>query len=491
MSQHGAHQKKQKPASPATAPSFSNLLPPYGPHQYRWIAIIACVLLFFTVTASKNSKPTKLFTELAKSKINISILVEDRIANKDVNPNLAKFEPETGCYLGAYIDLAEEITQNYNDMTGKTRKYPFEFEQKVGKPHAMYFFYLGYGRPLPLDWIRYLTSQGKLVHIALEPNGGLDEVQENDYLNQLADDLRLSGALVFMRFASEMNGTWVNYHGDSKLYKEKWRLVYNVMKERAPNVAMVWCPYAVPTATIEHYYPGDDYVDWVGVNMYNVSYLNQDPKFPATHIKPADLLSFVYNKYSSRKPIMICEYGTTHYSALENEFLQDFAITNLNSLYGNLKTDFPKVKAINYFNVNNMNLAHRMNNNYSVTHDEKVLETYRNVISDPYFISSFFGQKVGGELSLPKPLESGAIIKGRKRFLIYVENGNPNDSVRLKIDEKIIRRGDGVGEWAMTIDFDQFSPGAHYLKIEAIGANGNIVAQKLVPITIEPSGLSK
>ncbi len=98
-----------------------------------------------------------------------------------------------------------------------------------------------------------------------------------------------------------MNGDWVPWHGDPDLYIEKFQLVHNVMEEYAPNVVMVWCPNDVPVElngqTIPDYYPGDAYVDWVGVNFY-VDYYDSgltdlDSNFlqnPLTH------LEYIYKK---------------------------------------------------------------------------------------------------------------------------------------------------------------------------------------------------
>ncbi|BEP29890.1 hypothetical protein HLPR_22210 [Helicovermis profundi] len=39
-----------------------------------------------------------------------------------------------------------------------------------------------------------------------------------------------------------MNGDWVQWNGNTELYKVKFRLVHDFMQEYAPNVAMVWDP---------------------------------------------------------------------------------------------------------------------------------------------------------------------------------------------------------------------------------------------------------
>lgn len=299
----------------------------------------------------------------------------------------AKYEPVNGCYLGAYIDLDPLLNRTIL-ADGRRHKDPIEFEQIVGKPHSIYFFYMGYGKPFPKRWVHTLVSMGKFVHIALEPNQGLDAVQDGDYLRTLADEMGTSGAKIFLRFASEMNGDWVNYWGNPRKYIEKWQLVYRTMAQRAPNVAMVWCPYAFPMSKALPYYPGDEYVDWVGVNFYNVTHFNQNPLSPARHVRPLDMLYDAYRLFARRKPIMICEYGATHFSALENRDDAQFAIQCIEELYRAILTTHRRVKAINYFNTNNLHVTHRRNNDYSLTSSPEVLEAYRQVIASDLFLGT-------------------------------------------------------------------------------------------------------
>lgn len=384
---------------------------------------------------------------------------------------LAKYEPASGCYLGAYIELDPKLTKVLIDSSGNKRKLPEEFESVVGKEHAMYFFYLGYGRPLPTDWVNALTNRNKIVHIALEPNDGLEKVKDDDYLRGLADALWASGAVVFLRFASEMNGEWTNYSGNPKQYKEKWRLVANVMRERARNVAMVWCPYATPRGNIDSYYPGDEWVDWVGVNMYNVTYFNQDPDMPAHDVSPRDLLDPLYKAYSKRKPIMICEYATTHYSALENKPVVEFAVENIRNLYGSLDSKYPRVKAVNYFNSNNLLIQHRQNNDYTITSDPKVLEAYRNAIAGEHFLSAIEGQ------AARSPLSSGTVVTGKAAISAKL-TGATDAAVRVLLDGKVAHIGLRDGFWELHVNTAKLGVGEHKVTFEAYNPKGILIATK-------------
>ncbi len=389
------------------------------------------------------------------------------------NYTAAKFEPLYGCYLGAFIDLDSTLQRQYKDSIGRMRRYPEEFEERVGRRHATYFFYLGYGRPLPTDWVKKLADQKKIVHIALEPNRGIQYVLDDIYLLELAWAMKASGAKIFLRFGSEMNGAWVEYGKDPELYKEKFRLVSEVMKREAPNVAMVWCPYTTPINPIENLYPGDDYVDWVGVNMYSVTFFDQDRNKPASHIHPTEMLDYIYEKYSDRKPIMIGEYGTTHYSALEGKSVPAFARNNIFDLYSGLARKYPRVKAISYFNGNNLELAHRLNNNYAITQNAEVLKAYQQITNVEYYladdsaatppataigVSPVDGSDASAQVPLaPMLLKDGDTVSGILNLSGWCKTSNPDLRMLFRIDGKELYDGRGKQHWYVTIGVKRYN----------------------------------
>lgn len=447
-----------------------------------WIVSAIILALGMTLGALDLARPNTTKSPISAS-LSLTVNFEPEASNPSTG--LAKYEPLDGCFLGAYIDLEPQLKASFTDEYGTKRKRPEDFERAIGAKHAMYFFYQGYGRPVAMDYLRFLSSEGKYVQIALEPNNGLDEVQDNETLLQLADDLRDSGAKIFLRFASEMNGTWVAYHGDPQQYIEKWRLVTRVMRERAPNVAMVWCPYALPVANIESYYPGDEWVDWVGVNLYNVTFFNQDTKSPAKQVGPKALLKPIYDRFANRKPVMVCEYATTHYSAVEQKSVPYFAANNIMELYGSLEREFPRVKAIYYFSSNNLNLAHRKNNNYSLLEDPIVLDAYRKVISDHHFIGDANEGRQTSKVS--SSLKPNMVINKRTRISAWAQAEQPVGIIRFSVNGKPVYTATNVRDWSFNLDPKSLSPGRCMIQAEAFTSTGEKLAEGEVPVIIEPA----
>lgn len=395
------------------------------------------------------------------------------------------YEPRVGCYLGAFVDFDAKLPQSLTDQNGTQHRSSAAFETSAGKPHAMYFFYMGYGRPLPLDWVRHLAQEGKFVHIALEPNSGLDRVRDDHYLRSLALDMRRSGARIFLRFASEMNGNWTTYHRDPALYRAKFRLVHAVIRALAPNVALVWCPYMSPTDNIASYYPGDAGTDWVGVNLYNVTYHNNEISSPAENEHPCDLLNFVYNRYAARRPFMICEFAASHYAACEGRLRNRWAARKIETLYAALPRLYPRVKCINYFDGNNLQFVRdRAYNDYSVTDDTVVNGAYRAAISSPYFLGSYTPPNAA-PVPMPLPLRDGQKLQGVVRLSCWARAPSDRLSIRYLVDGHPIYHASSPSRWPCDWNSAGVPPGTHTLSLEVRNAAGDLVCSCAVRVVTD------
>lgn len=289
-----------------------------------------------------------------------------------------KYEPRNGIYLGGYVLQDEHI-----EMSMST------FNQLTGKKHASYFKYVGYGQPFPTEWVTDVINKGGFPHIAWEPNNGLDEVRDDAYLREFAREANKANVPILLRYASEMNGTWTAYSGDSKLYIEKWKLVHRIMKEEAPNVMMLWNVFTMPENSIMDYYPGDEYVDYIGVNIYNVVYHNDRLDNRSDFEDPLRLLDYVYNTFSHKKPIVIGEFGATNYNVTDGLYHVDFAIEKISRMYKYIPRLYPRVKFIYYFDVNNLVNAPegRKINNYAITENPRITDAYAKFVKEKAYLS--------------------------------------------------------------------------------------------------------
>ncbi|MFA4016964.1 MAG: hypothetical protein RUDDFDWM_002076 [Candidatus Fervidibacterota bacterium] len=340
---------------------------------------------------------------------------------------LEKLEPPNGCYIGAFIE--------HDDIVRGDIKL---FERLTGKKHATYFTYVGYGSPFPTEWVRKVIEANAIPHIAWEPNDGLDVVKDDEYLRSFA---RMAGDVefpIFLRFASEMNGAWTAYFGDPKKYIAKWRLVATVMRNEAPNVVMLWAPFCMPRENIDDYYPGDEFVDWVGVNIYSVYCHDGDPRRKAYFEDPVELLRHVYKTYAQRKPIAIAEYAATHYCYGTKRDTTDFALAKMLRLYNAIASELHRVKMINWLSMDTIKVNRA--NNYCLTTNSYLLSAYRAIISSQYFLSEpYFGDWFVPTRLLPrKPIRLMSISQALDvpRRMALMPSIRPHEPTAVKPPER-------------------------------------------------------
>lgn len=121
---------------------------------------------------------------------------------------------------------------------------------------------------------------------------------------------------ILLRWGWEMNGNWFEWDGshngrDTGGYVRAWRRLHRIFREHgADNVAWVWSPNwnsgpNVAWNRFQRYYPGDEYVDWVGVSGYD--FAGESPR---------TMFSAICAAYGERKPIVLSETAAVDYGGL-------------------------------------------------------------------------------------------------------------------------------------------------------------------------------
>ena len=137
--------------------------------------------------------------------------------------------------------------------------------------------------------------------------GSINDGSSDRNIASVARKLKGMKRPILMRWGWEMNGDWFEWDGshngeDPANYVKAWRRLHRIFDENgADNVAWVWSPNwnSHPGDSwnkFQKYYPGDAYVDWVGVSGYN--FYDESP---------STLFRAVVNAYGSRKPIILSE----------------------------------------------------------------------------------------------------------------------------------------------------------------------------------------
>ncbi len=266
--------------------------------------------------------------------------------------------------LGAYLDLS-----GMDEAQSMALR-----RQQLGRDLRILHRYYTWTDPLPdspaglaPDTILLISWDGSAY--APVNNGSQDEL-----IGRAADALVRYRSPVFLRWAWEMNGDWFDWGGprngnNPAGFVTAWRHVHDIFVARgATNVAWVWGPNAgsvppQPWNDMTKYYPGDAYVDWVGVSGYLMG-----------RETPDSLFAGLVRSYGGRKPIMIAETG-----ALEKG--------------GTVKADWidnlaawvkahPAVGVLVWFDTDNDKGTGK---NWRIDSTPAALAAYRRLADDPHF----------------------------------------------------------------------------------------------------------
>ncbi|KAJ3193071.1 hypothetical protein HK101_005483 [Irineochytrium annulatum] len=175
-----------------------------------------------------------------------------------------------------------------------------------------------------------LLSEGTdaSVFITIYPNTGngtgIDMIQQSDYddlASQVRGIINSTGRAVFIRYAPEMNGAWMIYHNaGTAAFFASWQAMVNTVRAMNPEkVAFVWSPnIAVGADAYATWYPGDAYVDWVGLSIYWKGAYENYPWISNTVADPlffSHTLDGFYQTYAvgANKPFVMAEGGGTYH----------------------------------------------------------------------------------------------------------------------------------------------------------------------------------
>ena len=257
----------------------------------------------------------------------------------------------------------------------------------IGKDVEAYLLYLPYGQSV-LNYASHIqkaTEKNKIIQIALEPHSGLWQVNSDDgYLVQLATDMENSGIRMMLRFAGEMNDTTSKWYSlDPSLYIEKFRIVADIFHTYAPSVPVIYAPNFYPSDTIDDYYPGDEYVDYVGISSYMMHQPITDPLGQGVdRSRFSNQLDTIYSLYGHKKPIVIVEGGASYMDYDTWAEITPFASRQLQDFYTYLPIKYPNVKMSFIFD------SDRERQKFSLSNNPTYLEAYKaGTASDLYVLS--------------------------------------------------------------------------------------------------------
>ncbi len=278
---------------------------------------------------------------------------------------LLLFERVTGT-KAAYVYYGVHVVGYPLNLTNVS-----QFETDAKRKASIVMIYQGWGtsnndpnfNPTMMDSIR---SRGSIPMITWQPEDFITSQIQPTYsllniINGAFDSYITNYALavkawnhpIFIRFAHEMNGNWYPWseqiNGNSSgQYVQMWQHVHDIFTAQGvTNVTWAWTPMNTDEngqlGNLAHYYPGDAYVDWVGIDGYNWG-------TSQTWSHWQNFADIFYNAYYeiagiTQKPMMIGETASTEVGGNKATWISD-------TLQNFIPNMFPKIKALIWFNEN-------------------------------------------------------------------------------------------------------------------------------------------
>jgi hypothetical protein len=294
------------------------------------------------------------------------------------------------------------ISGIYDDRSNLSLRNIFELEGMLNTTFGFIQIYAAWGshkdQQFPRTQVRSILKSGSIPVITWEPwltdfeqkdftqplkpvdtrdkNGMIDIASGlyDDYIRKWAKEAAKINEPILLRFGHEMNDPyrypWGPQNNKADEYVEAWRHVHDLFKEeRALNVFWVWSPHPA-YGWFDAYYPGTEFVDWVGVGALNygtVAYWSKWWTFD-------EIFGQHYEQLSSfNKPIMISEFGCL---AVGGDRLHwyEYALRQISEKY-------TKVRAVLFFNYSTDLTTTQQPLDWSIHNDPDIIKSVSEIIS--------------------------------------------------------------------------------------------------------------
>jgi len=250
-------------------------------------------------------------------------------------------------------------------------------ERQLGRRLAIDHHFYPWDKEFPTEREQVDLRDGRIPMISWNGtlNLRIDLGLQDDLIKTRADAVKGLPGKVLIRWMWEMDGN--KKAEDTQhplLYVAAWRRIHDVFAEEGvTNVQWVWCPNATAFRAEDQrnapaYYPGDEYVDWICADGYNWA--------PGRTSDQWRSFASIYRDFYDwalphGKPLMVGEFGAQERGPGDKaQWLTEAREA--------LKTEFPGIKAVLYFDANK-------DYDWRVTSSPETLAAFRDMANDPWF----------------------------------------------------------------------------------------------------------
>ena len=152
------------------------------------------------------------------------------------------------------------------------------FTRAIGLQANLVGYYSGWGEPFKASFAQTVRDHGAATLLQWDPSGApvatIASGGYDSYLRSFATSVRSFGGPVVIGFGHEMNAYWYSWgygHTKAATFVAAWRHIVTLFRaEGADNITWLWTLQADEPGTgpVASWWPGADYVTWVGIDGY-------------------------------------------------------------------------------------------------------------------------------------------------------------------------------------------------------------------------------
>jgi len=213
-------------------------------------------------------------------------------------PAHASLPPTLASYLGVFEPGAPP---DYHPIA--------DFAAAVGRQPSLVGYYSGWAQPFDTSFAQTLHQHDEIPFVQIDPTDASVAAIANgtydDYLRSYADSVRDFAHAVAIGFGHEMNAYWYSWgykQTSPATFVAAWRHLVTLFRSAgAGNVTWVWTIQADEAGTrpIAAFWPGAQYVTWVGIDGY---YYHPSDTFASVFGQTIDQV-----KALTSKPVLLSE----------------------------------------------------------------------------------------------------------------------------------------------------------------------------------------
>ena len=375
----------------------------------------------------------------------------------------AKFEPPAGRILHG-------VGQESFSMAAFNRVPQYEaalgpaLAPAIDKTYLTLSLYLTSPRNPRAGFLSYLTAvaaTGKVPEVGIDilPDAAVAAGTYDAEITQMARDFKGFGQPIFARPGVEIANSWNAY--SPHVFVQAWRRVVDVFRrENADNVAFVWCIAAVGYSTFDAFdaqgnglwYPGDEYVDWLGLDLFDA----RDFTGPGqSHANSLALCAFALRR---KKPVMIAECTAKGLGLASTGSAQAYWSTWFAPFFAFLDAQ-PVIREFSYINWDwSKTTAWPTWLNADITVNPALVSLYQSQLSQPRYLHKQAGSPFAG----PWPIR-GHVQAAGQPITFGFEGLVPGRAVWVALGVQRLVANPGAGE--RDRDYGLALPPAGYLKV--------------------------